>query len=159
MAELIQKICATSAPMFWLIVFIISAVVEGGTAALVSIWFMGGALISLILSLLRVPFTVQVIVFFVSSALLLMFTRPIAKKWLKVGINKTNLDQVVGKRAKVTETINNGESTGEVYIDGKHWTARNIDDSSGPIEVGSFVKINSIQGVKLLVEYIKDTEE
>lgn len=159
MNEVVQGLYTVSAPMIWLIVFIISAIVEGCTAALVSIWFMGGALISLILSLLKVPFTIQVIVFFVSSALLLLLTRPIAKKWLKVGVNKTNLDQVIGKRAKVTETINNGESTGEVYIEGKHWTARNIDDTADPIEVGSFVKINSIQGVKLLVEYIKNTEE
>ena len=159
MEELIQQFSVLSTNTIWLIVLIASAILEGCTAALVTIWFMGGALVALVLSFLNVPFTVQFIAFIIVSVILLIFTRPLAKKWLKVGVNKTNLDQVIGKRARVTETINNGESTGEVYIDGKRWTARNIDDTADPIPVDSFVIVNSIQGVKLLVEYIKDTEE
>lgn len=156
MSEIIQGISQISAPIFWLIVLIVSAVLEGCTAALVSIWFIGGAIVAIILSLLHVSFTIQLIAFFISSIALLILTRPIVKKWLKVGENRTNLDQVIDKKAKVTEVIDNKQSTGEVYIDGKYWTARNVDDEAEPIPTNTFVTVKAIKGVKLFVEFNKE---
>lgn len=73
-------------------------------------------------------------------------------KWLKKNQTPTNIDAVIGTEAKVVEDINNIEQTGAVSLQGKTWTARNVDDSRGTIEAGTIVKVVSIQGVKLLVE-------
>ena len=69
----------------------------------------------------------------------------------------TNADRVLGELAKVTETIDNENSTGAVYADGKEWTARSTDDTVIP--AGSRVKIESMQGVKLLVRLAENKVE
>ena len=57
--------------------------------------------------------------------------------------------------AKVTETIDNENTTGAVYIDGKTWTARSEDGDV--IARGSMVTIVRMEGVKLFVR--KEREE
>jgi len=37
-----------------------------------------------------------------------------------------------------------------VYIDGKTWTARSVTDR--PISIGTLVKVQSMEGVKLIVK-------
>ena len=62
----------------------------------------------------------------------------------------TNADRVLGATGKVTETIDNENSSGAVYVDGKTWTARSADGSVLP--AGSRVEIRRMEGVKLIVE-------
>ena len=50
----------------------------------------------------------------------------------------------------MTEVIDNDDSTGAVYVDGKTWTARSTDGEVIP--VGEQVRIAGMEGVKLLVE-------
>jgi membrane protein implicated in regulation of membrane protease activity len=56
---------------------------------------------------------------------------------------------VVGAAAKVTETIDNENTAGAVYVDGKTWTARSADGSVIP--AGTLVEVRRIEGVKLIV--------
>ena len=67
----------------------------------------------------------------------------------------TNADRVLHHTAKVTETIDNENTTGAVYIDGKTWTARSEDGDV--IARGSMVTIVRMEGVKLFVR--KEREE
>ena len=62
----------------------------------------------------------------------------------------TNADRVLGRTARVTETIDNDSASGAVYVDGKTWTARSADGSVLP--AGSRVEIRRMEGVKLIVE-------
>lgn len=61
----------------------------------------------------------------------------------------------IGKECRVTETINNIAGTGAVYVDGKTWTARSGNDEI--IEAGELVSPIRIEGVKLIVEKVKET--
>ena len=61
----------------------------------------------------------------------------------------TNADRVLGATGKVTETIDNENSSGAVYVDGKTWTARSADGAVIP--AGEPVEITSMEGVKLIV--------
>ena len=66
------------------------------------------------------------------------------------GAVPTNADRVLGRTARVTETIDNDSASGAVYVDGKTWTARSADGSVLP--AGSRVEIRRMEGVKLIVE-------
>ena len=62
---------------------------------------------------------------------------------------------MLGEQGKVTETIDNGNSRGAVYVDGKTWTARSADDTVIP--AGTQVRIERMEGVKLLVRELSQT--
>lgn len=133
----------------WTAAIILFGIVEAVTAGLVCIWFVAGALVALVAAFVDAPLSVQIILFLVVSAAALALTRPVLRKITNAKATPTNADRVLGEVAKVTETIDNENSTGAVYVDGKTWTARSADDSVIP--TGSRVKIESMQGVKLLV--------
>ena len=69
--------------------------------------------------------------------------------------SKTNADSLIGRTAVATKEINNLAQTGEVDIADISWTARSGDDLK-IIPAGSKVKICAIEGVKLIVEEIKE---
>lgn len=137
--------------MFWLVLFIVFIVFEIATLGLTTIWFAGGSLISFIMALADVYFGVQVVVFFAVSFLLLFFTRPLAHKYINKNTVKTNVDELVGKVVKCTETIDNYNELGLVRINGNDWMARTITDGM-VIPKDTLVQIVKIQGVKALVQ-------
>ena len=134
----------------WLIAFVLFAAVEFATSmALISIWFAAGSLVALVLSAFDVPLWIQLLVFILVSAILLICTRPIAKKHAKNNID-TNLKIIIGKTAKVIEDIDNLKATGRVRLDGVDWTA--ISDTGEIIEKDSHVTVTKIEGSKLYVK-------
>ena len=136
-------------PWVWLGVTIAAIVIEASTLALVAVWFIPSALISLVLSLLRLPLWLQVPVFLALSVAQMIFLKPFMKKVLKIRYSPTNADTVIGKTGTVIEKIDNIAGTGAVKADGKVWTARSSDDSI-TIDEGSLVCAVEIRGVKLL---------
>lgn len=136
-------------PYVWIAVMIVMAVLEGVTTQLVSIWFVVGALVTAVVSFFVPSFAVQFIVFAVVSLLCLTVTRPLVKNARKVDFIPTNADRNIGKIAVVTQEINNKLGTGQVSVGGNTWTARTTEDTV--VAVGTEVKVESINGVKLMV--------
>lgn len=136
--------------IFWLITFIVLLICELVSSALVSIWFCGGALVAIVANLLSAPFLIQLIIFIIVSAVLLIITRPLAKKILKKDTLKTNVSSLIGKKAVVTKEIDNTECIGEINVNGQIWSARSFDDEI--IKESSNVVIEDIQGVKAIVK-------
>ena len=124
-------------------------IAEALTVGLVGIWFAGGALVAVILSLFEVSPLMQVIVFFAVSICLLVFTRKIFVEKLNTGKENTNVDALIGETGQVTMTINPME-VGQVKLKGQVWTAL-ADDSLLTIEEGTYVTVKAIEGVKLIV--------
>ena len=141
----------------WLGATVLFGVVEAATAGLVSIWFAAGSLAALLVTMLGANTTVQIVVFLLVTAATLVLTRPLVKKYQNGKTTPTNADRVLGRSAKVTETIENDAFTGAVYADGKTWTARSTDGSVIP--AGEQVMIERMEGVKLFVKLIERTEE
>lgn len=135
----------------WLLLFIVLIIIELLTVNLTTIWFAFGSFVAYILSFFVSDILVQTIIFLVSSIVLLMFTRPIVKKFLVNEEVKTNADMLIGKRCIVTKEITRNE-TGEVKVNGQYWTAK----ANKKIKAGSEAIILSIEGVKLIV---KEKEE
>lgn len=138
----------------WLGLTVVLLVFEICTTSLTSIWFAAGSLTAFILTLFDLPLWVQIVAFVAVSVLLLIFTRPLVEKVLKVGKAKTNIDELIGKRAKVLVEIDNMKGVGYVVVDGKEWTARS--DSDNVIPEDAMVEILEISGVKLIVKEITE---
>ena len=82
---------------------------------------------------------------------LLIFTRPLAVRYMNKGVEKTNAESLLGKRAVVIQPINNLAQTGQVRINDIEWTARSADESV-EIPASAVVEIKEIRGVKLIVK-------
>lgn len=128
---------------------IIAIALEAATAQLVSIWFAGGGLVGLIAYFLHAPFWLQVIAAAVATLILLLATRPLVRRFLRGKETRTNADRVVGRTAVVTEPIDNVLAKGRVSVLGNDWTARSLD--GGAIPAGAQVRVERIEGVKLIV--------
>ena len=147
--------------MDYIMIFVWLAVVVGGvfceamTVSLVAIWFVPAALISLLLSLFGVAEWIQVLVFFLLAFAMIAVFRHIFKKRIrdKQTSVKTNTDRLLGKRAVVTEEIDNLHALGAVKIDGQEWSARSEGDISIP--VGTTVEVLAVAGVKLICKPIQ----
>ena len=138
----------------WLGLIIIFLIIEIITVGLTSIWLAGGALVALILNCFGVNLVWQIVAFFVVSVILMVFTRPFAKKYINSGRTKTNYESNIGKMAKVTERIDNLNETGTALVDGQEWTAR----AKNPVEFiekDEIVRVTDIIGVKLIVEKLE----
>ena len=145
-----------SLAIIWLIVLVVCLVVEISTLGLTSIWFAGGALLALLIAMIGGPLWLQVLVFLVTSIVLLIFTRPIAAKYFNKNREKTNVNSKIGKQAIVTATIDNLKGEGQIVTEGMEWTARSLDSTI--IEEGSVVTIEKIEGVKAVVSIRKEGE-
>jgi len=136
-------------PIIWTILIIVFIVIEAATLGLVAIWFAAGSIFALIFSLLDFSWIVQVFIFAVSSGVLLLFTKPFVDKHLKVGVNKTNVDSIIGQTGRVKKKIQKFD-TGLVKVSGQIWTA--ISFNNEIIEEDTEVVVMAVEGVKLIVK-------
>lgn len=139
--------------ILWFGVLVASVMVEATTAALVAIWFMPSAIVSLILALFKVEISVQILIFFVLSAILILLSRMILKK---AGISHhvpTNADAIIGQKAIVVEAIDNIAAKGQVKVCGQTWSARSLDENVKYNE-GEVLVVVAIEGVKLICKNI-----
>ena len=135
----------------WLGLLIILLVIEIITVGLTSIWAAGGALAALILNIMGLSLVWQVVVFFVVTFVLLIFTRPFAVRFINTQREKTNYEGIIGKTIRIAERVDNIRQTGMAVVNGQEWTARNARGNER-LSVGSVVYIRTISGVKLMVE-------
>ncbi len=137
--------------IFWLVALVLFIAIEIATMGLTTIWFAGGALLAVLAAALGLPLTVQIVLFFIISFVLLYFTRPMAVKYFNKDRVKTNAESLVGKQAIVIGEIDNLQGIGQVTDGGMEWSARGSADGI-KLPVGSVVNIVAINGVKLIVE-------
>lgn len=133
----------------WTAVIVFAVGIEMMTTQLVSIWFVGGAVVGLVAHFLRVPLWLQVILAAAVTLILLVATRPFVRRFLEKQETPTNADRVVGQTAVVTEDIDNVLEKGRVSVLGNDWRACSADDM--PLAAGMHVKVERIDGVKLIV--------
>ena len=137
----------------WVALVIVFAVIEACTFGLTTVWFALAALVMVFLSFLNISLPVQGLLFLAISAVLLIFTRPLAVKKFKIGREKTNVDSLVGKQVLVIKTISEFEK-GEVKLNGIVWSAHS--DASAEITKGTKCEVVRIEGVQLIVRPIHE---
>ena len=127
--------------ILWAIGVLFFIIMEFMTFGLTHIWYAFGCIFAIFL---------QLVIFIVSSTVLVLLTRPIAEKHVNGKTKKTNIDRLIGQTAIVKETINNKKEQGVVRINGMDWTAR-AEEIDEVILKGKPVEILDIQGIKLIV--------
>ena len=136
---------------FWLIVSGIFFILEIFTTGFLIFWLGIAGLLTMIVSFFTSSIAIQTAVFVISSIILILSTRPLINKFLKVDkddLVPTNIYRVIDKEGIVIEDINNINSTGKVKVAGEIWGAISDDD----IKEGTHIKVISVDGVKLKVE-------
>ena len=141
--------------ILWLAAVVVLLVIEIATLGLTTIWFAGGALIAGIAAVAGAGRVVQFVLFLIVSLILLIFTRPLAVRYMNKGVSKTNVNSLIGEKAVVIQKINNLEQTGQVRINDIEWMARTSSDEV-TIPEQTVVTIEAVQGVKLIVKEEKE---
>ena len=140
--------------IIWLGLLVAFLIVEAVCAVhLVSIWFAVGSLAALLVWMLHGPLWLQMTVFLVVSAALLVALWPLTKKFLTPKLTATNIDSVIGSTGLVTASIDNMEAHGQVKLGAMEWTARST--SGEPIPEGTLIRVDRIEGVKVFVSPVE----
>ena len=139
----------------WIILAVLFLVIELATVGMVSLWFMIGALVSLVAAAAGAPIWLQILLFLLVSVACFGLLYPRLKRFVGRSRQATNADMVLGKTCVVTQRIDNLAGTGAVAVGGKTWTARSL--SGATVEKDALVRVDQIQGVKLIVSPLPDT--
>lgn len=138
--------------VIWLIIAVVCGLIEAGTIALVSVWFVFGAVVSFFMALIF-PESVlfQIFVFILFSILSLVFIRPVAKKYVDKYTRGGNINSKVDKTGVVVQEIKKDEK-GRVKIGDVEWLAVSNED----ISEGTKVRITNVDGNTLCVEKVEE---
>ncbi|MGI6588403.1 MAG: NfeD family protein [Peptococcia bacterium] len=123
------------------------------TLGLTTCWFLVGAFVAFIAAWLGVPWDVQVGIFLLTAIILLIFFRPLAKDYFKIGAVRTGIPALIGEVGFVQEKIIPYKS-GVITVKGQVWNAESVDNEI--IEANEKVKIVGIEGVILKVQRLKE---
>lgn len=140
------------AATIWIVVFAAALIWEIVSLGLTSIWFCGGAVVAAIVAYLGVNPYIQIVLFIVTSTILLLLCRPIAKKKMIGQGAPTNLDRNIGRKVKVLETVDASEGTGLVKIGDVEWRA--VSESGKVLQKDSFAEIVNIEGTKVYLREV-----
>ncbi|MBR2909839.1 MAG: NfeD family protein [Clostridia bacterium] len=142
----------------WLAIIVVTIVVEAFTMEIISIWFTVGAIPSFILAGFNaVGWEIQLVIFIVISAVLILSLRKITKNFLLRNSNaKTNLASVIGTKVRMIE-MTDFDSIGTVKLNGVTWSA--VGENGETIESGAVVEIVKIEGNKLFVKEVDSKEK
>lgn len=135
--------------IFWLIVAVVLGMIEAATANLVTVWAAIAALAAAVCAAFGAGGYALFAVFVVVTAVLLILTRPLAKRIMLKKAVPTNADRIIGAEGIVTERIKPLENKGQIKVMGQVWSAKSADDKV--IEVGTKVTVTALEGVKAVV--------
>lgn len=136
--------------LIWVAVFAVLVVIEATTMGLVTIWGAISALIMAFLAQTGLAIGWQILIFLFITLLLLLTTRPVVVKKLKVGRNRTNVDTMLGQDVIVTKAVMRFEKGEARSKNGVIWAITATDDSE--IEEGAVCIVKEVQGNTLTVE-------
>ncbi len=140
--------------MIWILLAVILAVGEIMSPSFFLAPFALGALLGGFADVAGASAAVAMIVFLVSSGLLLGLARPIARRHLRTPAQlRTGTAALIGRTAMVTQRVDNDANSGAVKLEGEVWTARAYDDDD-IIEAGRRVHVVEIKGATALVSEI-----
>ncbi len=145
------------AVIVWFALMVFFLLAEAATVTMVSTWFAAGSLAAMIVGLLHGDVWLQVTVFLVVSAGLLLLLRPVVRKYFTPKLARTNVDSILGATGVVTQVIQNDLAAGQVKLGAMQWSARSTDQTEIP--AGTLVKVDRIEGVKVFVTPVKETIE
>ena len=138
----------------WLILCGLCLVIEIFTVSFLMFFPGVGAFFAFLASLLGANTTVQCIIFVVSSALMIIFVRPLVTKLFKTKDVAMNSSALIGKHGIVLKDIKGDEKMGQVKVQGEVWSA--ICEEDKLIAKDCKTIVVAISGVKLIVKEVSE---
>ena len=138
---------------WWLIASGIFFIGEIMTVGFLLFWFGIASLISMVVSFFTSNLVIQMVVFLVSSVILILATKPFVKKFMNKKNIATNAYSLIGKTGLVIQEIDNVKGIGQIKVGGEVWSAQSEDNSVIP--VNTEIELTKIDGVKAIVKPIK----
>lgn len=140
----------------WLGVTLLAIIAELFTTELISIWFVGGGIVAIILSFFEsIGWEWQLLAFILVTALLITLLRPVVKKYFsKTNDNNTNIEALKSRKIRMLSTAT-FDQLGTAKINGIIWSVKSQNDET--LEEGSIVEIVEISGTKLIVRKCDDS--
>ena len=130
----------------WLVIMILSVIIELATINLTSFWFSIGSIPALVISIFTpdtlVYILIQCLVFAIVSLAAIIFLRPVFKKKFDSPQIATNIDSMIGK-VVIVETEISPSQPGSIKTEGIEWSAISNTDKFEP---GDFVTIAKVEG-------------
>lgn len=141
--------------VFWLVLFLVLAVIEMVSLDLYFIMLGLGALGGVTAALLGAEFWLQALVFCALSLVLIFMLRPLAIKHLRKAPEslRTNIERLIGEEALVLEPTS--RLMGSAKIGGEIWTART--ELGAPLQPGTYGSVVRIEGATAYLRP-RDTE-
>jgi membrane protein implicated in regulation of membrane protease activity len=91
---------------------------------------------------------------FISASVLCVLYIVAGRRWVRAKLRRpglaTNTDALVGARGRVTVAVSELDP-GQVRVRDEVWRARPAADEAGPIEAGTEVSVEGVDGVTLVV--------
>lgn len=135
--------------VFSLLLFVIEVFVPGFILGCLALGALGG----MIAAGFTESFEIQLIAASATSAAAFIFIRPFAlKRLFNKNELKTNVDSLIGRRARVSQKFDSDLRKGRVAIDGDDWMAYVKDDTV--LDEGSIVEIVEVNSNSLIVKPI-----
>lgn len=136
--------------LVWLGVALVAGTIEVLTLDLIFLMIAGGAVAAAVAAAFGAPLTVDLIVFAVTSGLLLLAARPPLKAYVQrsTPLTATGTDALVGTEGEVLVAVS--RESGRVKVAGEVWSARSATGGL-PLEVGSTVTVVRIDGATAVV--------
>ena len=136
--------------LIWVAVFAVMVIIEATTLGLVTVWGAISALIMAFIAQTGLAIGWQILIFLAITLLLLLTTRPIVVKKLKVGRTRTNVDTLLGEDVIVTKAVKRFEKGEAKSRNGVIWAVTASDESE--IEEGAVCTVKEVQGNTLTIE-------
>ena len=140
----------TMISLIWVAVFAVMVIIEATTLGLVTVWGAISALIMAFIAQTGLAIGWQILIFLAITLLLLLTTRPIVVKKLKVGRTRTNVDTLLGEDVIVTKAVKRFEKGEAKSRNGVIWAVTASDESE--IEEGAVCTVKEVQGNTLTIE-------
>ncbi len=140
----------TPQTVFWLSLAIVLGLIEASTSNLITLWPAISAVFTAIFAALGLDNMWLSVIFVSVSAILLICTRPLVKRFVTKKAVATNADRIIGADGIVICRIDPVENTGQVKILGQIWSAKARTNSI--IEENAKVTVVALEGVKAVVE-------
>ena len=134
----------------WLGITALALIFEFVTSDMISIWFVGGGIVAIILSACSLAWYIHLPTFIAISFILLFSFRPIVMKKLMANEEKTNADSAIGKEYTLLTDIG-FNMLGTIKIGDVIWNV-DTENERDEIPAGTVVEIVKILGNKYIVK-------
>jgi len=136
--------------MLWIVIGVVTLVVDLITSSFLFCWFTIGAIAALIGHTAGASTGVEWVIFLTVSTIAMAIGYPLVKKVIKKSVPKVDTmeEGYIGRNLTIDEEV---IEKAQVKVDGIYWTVKNMGT---PIRKGDKVQIIGIEGNKLLIKKI-----